>query len=135
MADEDDLWRAEERFWTEGAESARAMTAKGAVFVLPYPQGILHGDSAWQEGRAAQRWRSVVFSERHFRQDGDVAVLAYRASAERGDAPIYEALCTSTYLQDDGTWLRIAHQETPVSGNAQGGPVRPDMPGRLAAKA
>lgn len=44
MADEDDLWSLEERFWTEGAESARSMTAKDAVFVFPYPPGILQGD-------------------------------------------------------------------------------------------
>jgi hypothetical protein len=35
MADEDDLWALEERFWTEGADSMRNMTAKGAVFILP----------------------------------------------------------------------------------------------------
>lgn len=118
MADEDDLWRTEERFWTEGAESARAMTGKGAVFVFPFPIGILQGDAVWREALVAQRWRSVVFSERYIKQDGDVAVLAYRVSAERGDSPIYEALCTSTYLQDDGKWLRIVHQQTPVSNES-----------------
>lgn len=112
--EENELWKTEERFWIEGAESARAMTGKGAVFVLPFPQGILQGDSIWREGLIAQRWRSVVFSERYFKQESDVAVLAYRVSAERSDTPIYEAFCTSTYLQDDGQWLRIVHQQTPV---------------------
>ncbi|MGI1664173.1 DUF4440 domain-containing protein [Palleronia sp. KMU-117] len=115
MADQDDIWHTEERFWTEGAESARARSAKGAIFVLPFPPGILQGDSVWREGLVAQRWRSVEFSERYFRQEGDVAVLAYRVSAERGDTPIYEALCTSTYLKDDGEWLRVAHQQTPLA--------------------
>lgn len=114
MADEDDLWALEERFWTEGADSMRNMTAKGAVFILPYPAGILQGDSLWRESRVAQRWRSIVLTERYFKQEKDVAVLAYHVSAERADIPIYEALCTSSYLQDDGKWLRIAHQQTPV---------------------
>ncbi|NNE50870.1 MAG: hypothetical protein HKN30_00530 [Sulfitobacter sp.] len=102
----------EERFWREGAASARAMSAKDAVYVLPYPPGILQGDSVWRESLVAQRWRSVVFSERYYQQEKDVAVIAYRVSAERDDTPIYEALCTSTYLKDDGKWMRIMHQQS-----------------------
>ena len=44
----------------------------------------------------------------------DIAVLAYRVSAERDGAAIYEALCASTYLNDNGNWLRMSHQQTPV---------------------
>jgi len=115
MADEDELWSLEERFWTEGAESARSMTAKDAVFVFPYPPGILQGDDLWRESLVAQRWQSVVMSERYFKKENDIAVLAYRVSAERSDIPIYEALCTSSYINDDGKWLRLTHQQTPVS--------------------
>lgn len=114
MADEDDLWTLEERFWTEGADSARHMTTKDAVFVFPYPAGILQGDSLWRESCVAQRWRSVVITERYYKQENGIAVLAYRVSAERNDIPLYEALCTSSYLQDDGKWLRMAHQQTPL---------------------
>lgn len=117
MTDQDTLWAIEERFWTEGADSARALTAKGAVFVFPFPAGILEGDTVWRESLVAQRWRSVVFSERYFKQEKDVTVLAYRVSAERSDTPIYEALCSSTYLQDDGKWLRIVHQQTPINNS------------------
>lgn len=114
MTVEDELWALEERFWTEGADSMRNMTAKGAVFILPYPAGILQGDSLWRESDVAQRWRSVVMTERYFKREKGVAVLAYRVSAERSSIPIYEALCTSSYLLDDDKWLRIAHQQTPV---------------------
>jgi hypothetical protein len=44
-----------------------------------------------------------------------VAILAYHVSAERDGTPIYEGYCTSSYLNDDGTWLRMAHQQTPTS--------------------
>lgn len=108
------LWDMEERFWTEGADSARHMTAKGAVFVFPFPTGILRGDALWREADVAQRWRSVAMSERDFSQQDKIAILAYRVSAERRDAPIYQAFCTSTYLNDDATWLRLTHQQTPV---------------------
>lgn len=115
MTTEDTLWAIEERFWTLGAESARTMTAKGAVFVFPYPVGILQGDRIWREDLVAQRWRSVEFSERCFNWEKDIAVLAYRASADREGEPAYEAYCTSSYLNDDGTWLRILHQQTPLT--------------------
>ena len=115
MTNEDELWAMEERFWTEGADSARHITAKDAVFVFPYPAGILQGDSICRESGVAQRWRSVAMTERYFKHRKDVAILAYRVSAERGDLPIYEALCTSSYLKDDDTWLRILHQQTPIS--------------------
>jgi hypothetical protein len=114
VTDRDDLWDIEERFWTEGADSARRMTASGAVFVFPYPAGILQGDALWRESGVAQRWRSVVMSDRYLSRQGDIAVLAYHVSAERSDDPIYEALCTSTYLKDDDTWLRLTHQQTPA---------------------
>ncbi len=114
MTIENELWALEEKFWTEGADSARRMTANNAVFVFPYPAGILQGASLWRESSVAQRWRSVVLTERYFKQEKHVAVLAYRVSAERSDTPLYEALCTSSYLEDDGKWLRIAHQQTPL---------------------
>lgn len=112
--DEDSLWTLEERFWTEGADSARQMTAKDAIFVFPYPTGILQGGALWREKDVAQRWRSVVMSERSSTRKDAIAVLAYHVSAERDGEPIYQALCTSSYLQDDDTWLRLAHQQTPV---------------------
>lgn len=114
MATEDTIWAMEERFWMQGADSARTMTAKGAVFVFPYPVGILQGDQIWRENLVAQRWRSVEFSERCFKREQGVGILAYRVSAEREGDPIYEAFCTSSYLNDNGTWLRVSHQQTPV---------------------
>jgi len=91
------------------------MTADDAVFVFPFPVGILQGDKVWSENTVAQRWRSVVMTERYLKQEKDVAVLAYRVSAERGDAPVYEAVCRLSYPHDDGEWLRMAHQQTPVN--------------------
>ena len=108
------LWDREERFWTEGADSARRMTSKDAVFVFPYPVGILQRDALWREKDVAQRWRSVVMSERYISIQGNIAVLAYHVSAERSGDPIYEALCTSSYVKDNDTWLRLAHQQTPT---------------------
>ncbi len=114
MIDKDELWAMEERFWTEGADSSRHMTAKDAVFIFPYPVGILKGDRLWSEKEVTQSWRTVVMSDRNISRNGNIAVLAYHISAERSSEPIYEALCTSTYLKDDRNWVRMAHQRTPV---------------------
>ncbi|RVU36985.1 hypothetical protein EOI86_16995 [Hwanghaeella grinnelliae] len=104
----------EERFWTEGADGARHMTAENGVIVFPYPAGILHGADVWREKNVAQRWRSVEMSERYISIQDKIAILAYSVAADRGDEPTYEALCTSTYLKDDDTWLRLTHQQTLV---------------------
>jgi len=109
------LWDMEEHFWTSGAESARATTAPNAVMVFPYPPGILQGDQIWGHLRQKTGWRSVVMAERRVTQCRDIAILTYRASAEKADVPIYKALCASTYLNDDGTWLRVSHQQTAVA--------------------
>jgi hypothetical protein len=108
------LWDMEERFWTSGADNARATTATNAVMVFPYPPGILQGDQIWAHLRQTTGWRSVVMAERRVMRCHDIAILTYRVSAEKADVPIYQALCASTYLNDDGTWLRISHQQTEV---------------------
>lgn len=117
MKDKDQLWALEERFWTGGVDGARHLTAKGAVFIFPYPIGILQGDGLWSHKSMSERWRSVVMSDRVLTREGNVAVLAYRVSAEREATPIYEALCASTYLLDDDKWLRMSHQQTPCHGD------------------
>jgi hypothetical protein len=114
MIPDQEIWDLEERFWTQGAESARHMTAKDAVFIFPYPAGILQGNTMWREAEVAQRWRSVEMSERVSTRRQDIVALGYRVSAQRGEAPAYEALCSSTYVMDDGEWRRLAHQQTPA---------------------
>ncbi|MFC4668941.1 hypothetical protein ACFO5X_10285 [Seohaeicola nanhaiensis] len=106
------LWDIEENCWTSGAESARATTATNAVMVFPYPPGILQGDQIWDHLRQRIGWRSVLLAERRVTRCGDIAILTYRVSAEKADVPIYKALCSSTYINDDHTWLRISHQQT-----------------------
>jgi hypothetical protein len=115
MSFETTLWDLEQRFWTEGADFARRASAKDAIFVFPYPAGILQGDTLFRESDVAQRWRTVKISQRSLTRHGAIAVLAYHASAERAGSPLYEALCVSTYLLDDDHWLRLSHQQTPAA--------------------
>jgi hypothetical protein len=115
MTNADELWNLEERFWTGGGDSARGLAAKGAVFVFPYPAGILPGGAIWESLARTPRWRSIVMSDKVITRHGDTAILAYRSSAEREGVPIYEALCASTYLCDEDAWVLMAHQQSPVT--------------------
>jgi hypothetical protein len=44
----------------------------------------------------------------------DSATLVYRATAQRGDAPPFTALMTSTYARRDGRWRLTVYTQTPV---------------------
>ena len=109
------LWDMEEHFWTSGADNARTTTATNAIMVLPYPPGILQGDQIWNHLARRTGWRTVAMTERRVSRCGDIAILTCRVSAEKPGAPVYKALCASTYLHDDDRWLRISHQQTPVT--------------------
>ena len=113
--DQELLWDMEDRFWTSGADNARATTATNAVMIFPYPPGILQGDQAWIHLRERTGWRSVKMTERRVTRHGAIAILTYRVSAEKPGVLITRALCASTYLRDEDSWLRISHQQTPVA--------------------
>jgi len=53
-------------------------------------------------------------SERYVSNPDKVAILGDRVSEERCKDPIREVRCSSTYLNDDGRWLRLTHQQTPL---------------------
>lgn len=108
------LWDLEEHFWTSGRDNARATSAEDAVMILPYPPGILQGDEIWSHASQSTGWRSVVMTDRRTIHRGALALLVYRVSAEKSDLPLHNAFCASTYLQDDGTWRRLAHQQTAI---------------------
>lgn len=111
MTVEKTLWEMEERFWLDGADAARTQIADDAVMIFPFPSGILQGEA----GRTrVPQWRTVRMDDRVCSRKGNVAVLAYRVSAERAGDPIYHALCASTYVDDGGDWRLLSHQQTPV---------------------
>ncbi len=114
MTVEAELWDLEERFWLDGAETFRKKMSDDAVMVFPYPAGIMQGSAIIDGLKSAPRWRSVLMADRVFRRRGDTALLAYKASAEREDAPLTQMLCASTYLNDGGEWRLISHQQTPA---------------------
>jgi hypothetical protein len=114
MTDEE-AWRAEERFWTAGAEHYREALDPACVMALPAPAGIMHGAGIAQSLADAPRWSSVTMAEAHVgRPAPDLLVLAYKARGLRDGAAPYEAYCTSTYRDAGDRWRLVQHQQTPV---------------------
>ena len=109
------IWDIERDLWLGGvAEFERAM-APGCVMVFPEPVGILAGPAILDGLRQAPRWSAVEMTGRQISLIGDsVAVLAYRATGQRGDSPLYRALCCSTYFKQGEAWHLVQHQQTPI---------------------
>lgn len=108
------LWDIEHRLWLEGADAFEESMAIEGIMAFG-PTGILVNADIVASLRGAPRWTDVTMSERfEARPTEHVSVLGYRALADRDCASPYEALCTSTYIEADGKWRIIQHQQTPV---------------------
>ncbi|SIN90194.1 DUF4440 domain-containing protein [Vannielia litorea] len=116
---ESDFWHMEERSWTGGADYARSVTRDDAVFVFPFPAGIMSAEASMKGLEGRPPWRSVTLHDRSFTRNGPVVLLAYRAEAER-EGQSYTALCASTWVDDGDGWRVMSHQQTPAAETAAG---------------
>lgn len=112
---DDEAWRAEERFWTGGAEHYGEALDPACVMAFPATAGIIAGPAIAESLAGAPRWASVEMAERHVaRPAADLLVLAYKARGVRDGAAAHEAYCTSSYRRDGDRWLLVQHQQTPA---------------------
>lgn len=109
------LWTMEESLWSSGLSQPRASTAANAVFILPHQTLPLRGVDIWTAWLQTPDWRSVALLDRSFTRDDGLIILAYRVSANKTGSAIYEALCMSSFHLRDGDWLRVLHQQTPLT--------------------
>lgn len=109
---DDNLWVAERRLWTEGAESYDELVAADCLMVFP-GTGMLGRGGAMAAQRGQSPWTTVDMADMTVARFGkDVAVLAYRASATRENGETFSCHCTSTYRGADAGWHLIQHQQT-----------------------
>jgi hypothetical protein len=110
-----EFWEAERQLWLGGVETFRRWMPTHSLMAFPEPVGVLTGTAVIENISPGPRWETIGFAEPELRRTGTIAtVLAYRAEATRPGGLPYRAICTSTYVQDAGTWWLIQHQQTPV---------------------
>ncbi len=109
----DTRWADEEAWWTMGSAEARRRMHPSCV--MAFAGGLMQGDDILAAMDSAQRWDSVVMTDRVMVETGDCVVLAYRAEARHPDGRQHRALCTSTWVQQDDGWLLLQHQQGPAT--------------------
>lgn len=106
-----DLWPTEEKLWLGGVEEY-AQLLHSACLMAFAGVGTLDR-AAVMETIGGQRWRSVSTRDAVLSEvDEDLAVLSYRAEAQRDGSAAYRCVCTSTYLRTDGRWRLVQHQQS-----------------------
>jgi hypothetical protein len=113
---DDQIWRAEEQFWTGDEIRWRTMLDPQCVMGFPAPAGIMSGAAIVTSLAEAPRWSSVDMNERHIaRPEPDLVVIGYRARGRRADAEPYTAYCTSSYRATTSGWKLFQHHQTPIA--------------------
>jgi hypothetical protein len=115
--DEEEIWRAEERLWLEGAGAYRLLLDPACLMAFG-GFGVLRGAAAVTASlEGAPRWSAVTMTERaQARPAPDLAVLAYLAEGGRGSNPPHRALCTSTWRRAaGGDWRLVQHMQAAVA--------------------
>lgn len=114
MINEAEIWEMEQNFWLADAAYFTQKLAEGCIMVFPQPAEILVGAAIVQWLKGAPRWDTVDMTDRKWTHDEVGAVtIAYKAKADRQGKP-YSALCSSTYVGQNGNWKLMQHQQTPL---------------------
>jgi len=112
---DDEAWNLERQFWTGDAAFYEQALHPACVMVFPPPAGVLPRAAIIEGIRTAPRWIGVDISGQTIaRPSAELIVLAYRASATRGEEQEYLTYCSSAYLAAGPRWLLFLHQQTPV---------------------
>jgi hypothetical protein len=106
-------WEALATSGDDAAEFYETVLAPQVVMLLPGGMVLDDRHQVIDSMRGAP-WTSFELSdERVLELTADSAVVAYRATASRGDHQ-YTALFNSTYVREARTWRLALHQQTPV---------------------
>lgn len=115
---EDELLQIERALWTGGPEAyGRHLDPDCLVAFSDELAGVSSRDDIARSAAESPRWRDLDLDPRGLiRPSDDVALLTYRARANRGTREQYEALASSCYIRRNGEWKMVFHQQTPLGG-------------------
>ena len=117
MALREELLNLERGFWkaTDDPAYYREHMADDGIAVFAAPAGFMNKDQAVASttgGSDDMRWDNVELNDvRAVVIADDVIGLTYTAEAMHGDEP-YSANATSIYVQRDGRWQLVLHQQS-----------------------
>jgi hypothetical protein len=115
---EDRLLTIEKALWVGGGEPYRRHVDDRCMLAFTEMAGRYSRDEvAAMVDEGTPRWHDVELDvEGILRPTESVAVLTYRAHAVRGANEHYHAVVSSGYVQRDGEWKLMFHQQTPIAG-------------------
>lgn len=113
---EDILIPIERSLWTGDSDVFREHVDGACLMVLPGMVGVSEREEVAESVEGpTPRWRQVEIEvEGVLRPTDDVVLLAYRASAVRGDGTRYRAMISSGYVARGDEWKLMFHQQAPL---------------------
>lgn len=112
---ESSIYELERGFWTEGPDHYRAHADDSCLVVFPGMASLLSNAELAETVTGGPRWQDLEIDPKGMiRPAPGVVVIAYEASARRGDEPRYRAAVSSGYVDRGGLWKLAWHQQTPL---------------------
>jgi hypothetical protein len=119
MSLQKDLLKKEETLWSGGPAEYRRALDGDCLVAFTEMAGVQGRDKIADMAGKGDRWRNVdIELEGMLQPTDDVTILTYRVSAIRGSADEpYNARVSSGYVNRDGDWRMMFHQQTPLTKN------------------
>lgn len=115
MSLRDDLLSVEEQLWTGGAETYLENLDDECLVAFTEMAGVSTREQVAGTVEEGDRWRELELEVEDLLQPVErVAMLTYRADAVRANGDPYRALVSSGYVNRDGAWKMMFHQQTPL---------------------
>jgi len=105
----------ERNFWTEGPGFYRENVDATCLVVFKTMSAVMTNAELAATVDSAPRWQDVhMVTKGIVSPQPGVVIVTYRASAARADGQRYVAFVSSGYVNRDGQWKMMFHQQTPL---------------------
>lgn len=111
----DKLFDLEEAFWQGDAEFYRLNADDSCLVNFPGMVEVLDKEALVATVSEDDRWKDISFDRKQlFCPTSNVAVIAYEATARKGDGEPRHSSVSSGYVERDGRWKLAWHHHTPM---------------------